>query len=397
MVDHPEIAAEWHPTKNGDLTPEEVTRGSTLLVWWLCSKRRHSWRVSVNSRTNRAFRDESTGCPYCSPHKSKTEIRIFCELKNIFEEVQSGRKLFNQVCDIYIKEHNCVIEYDGEFFHRKTKVRDITKSNKLMENGFLVIRIRSEKQGRLFPHDILYKNKESTLSIVKKTLNKLITIMPLEKTQKREIKKYLNQKNYINSSEYNKIISNFPGPEYEQSLKYLHPTISKSWNYQKNSPLLPEYFSLGSDAVVWWNCEKNHEWDSKIYDRVKAKGCPYCIGKRTGKDNNLKILFPEIALEWHPTKNGVLTPEDVTRGSGKKVWWKCQSYPEHEWKASIGNRARSKQPSGCPFCSGNKVYKDNNLNALFPEITAEWHPTKNDDLTPDQFALEVATKLYGNA
>jgi hypothetical protein len=25
---HPEVAKKWHPTKNGDLTPEDVTKGS---------------------------------------------------------------------------------------------------------------------------------------------------------------------------------------------------------------------------------------------------------------------------------------------------------------------------------------------------------------------------------
>ena len=32
---------------------------------------------------------------------------------------------------------------------------------------------------------------------------------------------------------------------------------------------------------------------------------------------------PELAKEWHPTKNGSLEPTDLTLGSNKKVWWVC--------------------------------------------------------------------------
>ena len=32
----PEIAAEWHPTLNGDLTPADVGYASNKRVWWLC-------------------------------------------------------------------------------------------------------------------------------------------------------------------------------------------------------------------------------------------------------------------------------------------------------------------------------------------------------------------------
>ena len=32
---HPQIAAQWHPTLNGELTPFDVREGSTDRVWWL--------------------------------------------------------------------------------------------------------------------------------------------------------------------------------------------------------------------------------------------------------------------------------------------------------------------------------------------------------------------------
>jgi len=60
----PEIASEWHPTLNGDLTTWDVTYGKNLDVWWQCSKNpEHEWHCTVNARTNI---HTSGNCPYCS-------------------------------------------------------------------------------------------------------------------------------------------------------------------------------------------------------------------------------------------------------------------------------------------------------------------------------------------
>jgi hypothetical protein len=72
-----------------------------------------------------------------------------------------------------------------------------------------------------------------------------------------------------------------------------------------------------------------------------------------GADNCLQTVNPELAKQWHPTKNGGLTPNDVTKGSNKKVWWYCEN--GHEWEASIANRTKG---NGCPNCY--RTQKGNN-------------------------------------
>ena len=57
----PGVAAEWHPTLNGELTPAQVTRGCTKKVWWRCALG-HEWRAAVYSRT----REKAAGCPFCT-------------------------------------------------------------------------------------------------------------------------------------------------------------------------------------------------------------------------------------------------------------------------------------------------------------------------------------------
>ena len=65
--------------------------------------------------------------------------------------------------------------------------------------------------------------------------------------------------------------------------------------------------------------------------------------------NDLATLRPDLAAQWHPTKNGDLKPTDVTSGSGRKVLWICPL--GHEWQAVIYSRVKG---NGCPICASNK-------------------------------------------
>ena len=51
--------------------------------------------------------------------------------------------------------------------------------------------------------------------------------------------------------------------------------------------------------------------------------------KKLSENYNLAICFPEIAKEWHPTKNGNLTPLNFHANSRWKAWWICKR--GHEW------------------------------------------------------------------
>ena len=104
--------------------------------------------------------------------------------------------------------------------------------------------------------------------------------------------------------------------------------------------------------------------------------------------NDLATVNPDLAAEWHPTKNNCLRPTQVTAGSNRKVWWKGTC--GHEWEAVIGNRSRG---IGCPHCSKRHVVEGvNDLFTVNPSLAAEWHPTKNGRLRPMQIAGKLMDK-----
>jgi len=141
--------------------------------------------------------------------------------------------------------------------------------------------------------------------------------------------------------------------------------IAKEWHPTKNKKLTPYDVSYGSDKNVWWKCQKcNFEWEARVQDRNKGEGsCPLC--------NCLVTQSPHLAREWHPTKNKELTPCDVSYGSKKNVWWKCYLC-DYEWQGMVYIRHEGQK--NCIRC--------NSLGIKSPHIAKEWHPTKNKKLTP---------------
>jgi len=83
--------------------------------------------------------------------------------------------------------------------------------------------------------------------------------------------------------------------------------------------------------------------------------------------NSLAKVHPELVSEW-AERNFPLTPDDITYGSNKRVWWKGSC--GHEWQASV--KARSKG-EGCPICSGARVVAGiNDFATINPRLVSEW-------------------------
>ena len=85
--------------------------------------------------------------------------------------------------------------------------------------------------------------------------------------------------------------------------------------------------------------------------------------------NSLKEVHPELVSEWSE-KNLPLTPEMVSYGSNKVVWWhgKCG----HEWQTSVKARSHGEK---CPICDGMRIVEGiNDLATTHPLIAAEWSP-----------------------
>eukprot|EP00128_Syssomonas_multiformis_P012026 Colp12_sorted_trinity150504_noHs@32592 len=177
------------------------------------------------------------------------------------------------------------------------------------------------------------------------------------------------------------------------------PAVADEWHPTKNGGVTPKDVSYGSRAKVWWLCKEGHEWESMVASRTTGQsGCQKCFGERrkglTRGAFSLPAAYPDLAQQWHPSKNGELTADTVSYGSNKKVWWQCGTNPTHEWEAQV--RTRTIQKTGCPFCkSGPRpLSKTNNLLSLYPEVACEWHQYLNGELTADKVTGKNCRKVW---
>lgn len=175
----------------------------------------------------------------------------------------------------------------------------------------------------------------------------------------------------------------------ENNLLAKKTKLCEEWDYEKNKKT-PDQYKPNSSKKVWWICKNcKSSFESIIANRNKGIGCPFCTGQKVNETNCLVTKNPKLASEWHPTKNGKLTPNEVVCNARNKAWWlgKCG----HEWEAAIYSRNIG---VGCPYCSGKKIDETNSLFSLKPEVAKYWHTTKNRKLTPNDVTCGSGKKVW---
>jgi len=310
-ITHPELSKEWHPTKNGDLTPTDVTYGSHRKVWWKCPKGDdHEWYASIGNRARL-----KRGCAVCSRRK--------------------------------VVDSNCLAT---------------THPN-------LILEWHPNKNGSLTPRDIVAGSNRKVWWKCPKGEDHIWRAQIVNRA-------YLNRGCPICSG--HKVV-------YSNSLESVYPHLVKEFHPTKNGAQTADIVYAGGKRKYWWKCPKgdDHEWESDISHRIRVNkpgGCPICLRRKIVGSNRLPITNPDIAREWHPEKNGGLNPYDFTGGSLKKVWWKCSKGDDHEWMTSITKRVNSL--TNCPICSNKKIVHSNCLKTTHTNLIKEWYYDRNNNIEP---------------
>lgn len=124
---------------------------------------------------------------------------------------------------------------------------------------------------------------------------------------------------------------------------------------KRGDKLARDYVSASTKTQIGF-CKCGHVANIAPSIYKNGNGCGICKGMQVQQGvNDLATTHPHLVKQWHPTKNE-LTLHDVTQGSNKKVWWKCEK--GHEWEVSINKRTG--EGNSCPYCSNQKVLKGYN-------------------------------------
>lgn len=270
-----ELSKEWHPTKNGTLTPFDIARNSNKKVWWKCDKE-HEWEAKIGSRNF-----SSSGCPTCNRNgTSDIERKFYYYLQLIFKYSINCHKIKNNKrnveIDIFIPELNLAIEYDGVYFHKNEEniKRDIFKNNFLKEKQIPLLRIREFGLNSIHNIEFNYdfNNKKSFKITLTEILDYIKNNFTINENQKQKIEevKNIDYENHIIPKGF------FIYPLKEDSLLIKNPELSKQWHTELNGDLKPEHVSCCSHKKVWWKCDEEHEWNAVIKSRNYGSNCPTC-------------------------------------------------------------------------------------------------------------------------
>jgi hypothetical protein len=160
--------------------------------------------------------------------------------------------------------------------------------------------------------------------------------------------------------------------EFEQEVKN---------KYNNEYLVVGKYISATKKIKIYHSlCKNSYMITPNNFVNVGNK-CPYCSKKHTSivtKKNCLFSRYPILEKEWDFKKNKI-SPKEITYGSAKKVWWKCQRCG-HEWMAKVRDRTNKKEK--CPHCRQIYHIKGNNVQKFNPEIIKSFDIEKNIDINP---------------
>lgn len=377
----PLLAAEWHPDRNGPLTPDDVTHGSQKKAWWRCSKdASHEWPAVI------AGRSKGSGCPVCSGRIATATTSLRALRPGLAAEWHPDRNG----------------DLTPEVVTPGSGKRAWWRCSAGPKHEWEAV-IGSRSAGHGCPHCAGQAVTPAT------SLRALFPGVAAEWHPTRNGS--LTPEQVVPGSEkvawwrcsvdgshewqadvFGRARKGRSCPRCK-TLRILHPVLAAQWHPTRNGDLTPDDVTPGSRKRVWWRCDADppHEWQTAINNRVNGTGCVACSGRVATPAKSLEALRPDLAAQWHPTRNGALTPDRVVPGSGRKAWWRCDADPAHEWEGVIHRRAAG---VGCPSCGGRVATPRTSLRAMNPEIAAEWHPHRNGRLAPEAVVPGSARKVW---
>ena len=262
---NPKLAAQWHPTKNGNLKPTQVTANTERKVWWLFSyddpiTRKHfdfEWQASILNRNS-----GRSNCPYLI---GKLVLEGFNDLQTINPELAA-------------QWHP----------NKNGDLKPIQVSVSTMK-----------KVWWLFPYDDPvtgnHYNFEWQASISSR--NNRGTCCP-----------YLSGK---------KVFTGF------NDLSTINPKVASQWHPTKNGNLKPTQVPANSNKKVWWllihtdlktGQHFEFEWKDTINHRNNGRGCPYLnvyngeeYIKQYLQENGIPFIQQQKFLDLFGVGNGKLS------------------------------------------------------------------------------------------
>lgn len=443
------LAAEY--SESNPIKFDSIFVNSHKKVLWKCSMCNYEWVATVDSRTRG---NGCPSCAKRKQSSFPEQAIFFYVKQKYPDAINryTDETFSKMELDIYIPSLKTGIEYDGKHWHKGSISEKREKEKYLLckKNNITLIRIKEANDyTEIFADQLIFCSSK-----LDDTIKKINEIIPLYENIDTERDRFDILSNYIKSLKSNSFAAKHPeiakewnynkngdlapdmfsefstqakfwwicknGHEWQSTIanrtkmgsncpycsnrKLLkgyndflstnkNSQLAEEWDFElnNNENIYMDSLTEGSKIKVWWKCEKGHSWKTTITERKRGSGCPYCSGRKVMPGvNDLATTHPQLALEWDYVKNNPLTPQEVSFGSNKKVWWKCDK--GHEWCVMVLSRSKG---YGCPYCSGRyAISGETDLKTTHPNVAAEWNYDKNIGLEPSDFRYGSEKKVW---
>jgi DNA-directed RNA polymerase subunit RPC12/RpoP len=332
--ENPELVGEWCYSENGDADPYMVKPFSNKLYTWCCGKEGHlPWKATPNNRSRKKQ------CPYCSgrrPVKGVTDLATVNPfLASEFHPTKNLPLTADAVCSASDEKVWWLCSFCGHEWEAKVCNRSSGAQCP-----------KCTKEGRTsFPEQALF-------FYLKKLFGSAVNSHKI--CGRKEIDVYIEELKV--GVEYDgRRWHKKPERDLEKNLWCKERGIELIRIREKGCPALDDgtyCISLenGSTGELERAIKKAIDHITRTDHPIVidiAKDRPQILAQfvQSSKENSLAAVNPEVAKEFHPTKNPGLTADMLTASSGKLVWWLC-SVCGHEWQTSPAHR--NSDGSGCP-------------------------------------------------
>jgi DNA-directed RNA polymerase subunit RPC12/RpoP len=372
------LLREWHYEKNNErgITPENIGSASSLKVWWKCPLG-HEYDMQISDRSK-----ENGQCPFCA-----------------------GRRLLEGFNDLASQYPDVALDWDYE--------KNDLPPNEVVQHSSKKAHWKCHVCGHKWSATIA-KRTGPQPSGCPRCVNHGMS--------RADMCIYLAIQKYYSDAEYRKKLF---GSEFDISVPSINLAIEYDGEYFHNNGVKQKKddsktqltkennikflrvkevrnvdfdFSY-NDGVLFINVNRNTNYKEISHQVLICLKEQFLIDIGTDVDddivqqaisqiksqnyqNSLQNQFPEIAKEWHPTKNGNLKPEYLDSHAHVDAWWICLKC-NNEYFKPVNRRTdiRPHQAGGCPYCSGQRrLVGFNDLETLFPGISKHWVKDKNDEI-----------------
>lgn len=300
---HPNLAKEWHPHKNSNCIPSEITAYSSKKAWWVCDKG-HEWEAVINSRTK-----QNRGCPYC---KNQKVLAGFNDLEFLYPNIA---KKWHPTLNNGITPNSITPRSNKKYWWKCDEGHDFTSSTINIIKG-INCGVCKNMQTQIGVNSLLDTNPELELEY---SPNNKKPFAEYRKNSKDKVLWVCKKGHEWKSSIYKRAIL---GRGCHECSGYLlskgnNDFLSlasedriKSFNKEKNTVNIEELF-ISSKLKVWWKCDKGHEWKAAVYSRAAGNGCRKCSKQVSMAEQEITKFISNLGLETIQSDRKLIPPYEL--------------------------------------------------------------------------------------